>query len=104
MVEDLVCPGASDSGNRALVAEERVQPTGLRGEELAEGVGAESECLRAQVRELFLRSLRRQQPDPRALLRARLREDELAAALEAQAEGRGLGAGLSRRHEPERPG
>ena len=56
---------------------------------------AEPERLRAEVRELVLRLLGRQQPDAGALLRAGLGEHELPAALEAKAEGGRLRAFLA---------
>ena len=49
-VEDLVRPRAADAGDRALVAEQRVQPARLAAQDLAELVGVEAERLRAEVR------------------------------------------------------
>ena len=54
----------------ALVAQERVQPARLRGEDLPEPLLAEAERLRAEMLELGLGRLGRQQPDAGALLRA----------------------------------
>jgi hypothetical protein len=44
-VQDLVCPGAADPGNDALVAQERVQPPRLGRQDLAEPLFAEAERL-----------------------------------------------------------
>ncbi len=86
-VQDLVRPGTPDAGDGALVAEQRVEaPRGGR-ENLGEPLGADPERLRAQVRKLFVGLLWCEQPDTGALLRARLGEHELAAALEAESEG-----------------
>ena len=90
VVQDLVRPGAPDARDHALVAEQRVQPARLRRADLPERVSAEAERLRAEVRELRLGGLRRQQPHAGALLRPRLGQDESRAAFERELEGRDL--------------
>src|SRR3954453_5114593 len=94
-VQDLVRPSAADAGDHALVAEQGVQPPRLVGEDLAETLDAEAKRLRAQVLELRLGRLGREQPDARPLLRAAFGEDELPAALEQEPERRRLRALLT---------
>ena len=96
-MEDLVRVRASDPGERALVAQERVEAAIVAGEDLAQQLHAESKRLRADVRQLLVGLLRRLQPDAGPLLRAGLGEDELAAVLEAKSERRPLRAFRSRR-------
>src|SRR5204863_8707276 len=91
---DRVRPRAADARDQALVAEERVEPARLVGEDLLEPLGAEPERLRAEVRELRLRRVGREQPHACALLRAGLRQDEPSAALEDELERRRLRAFL----------
>jgi hypothetical protein len=62
--EDLVRVGASDAGDRALVAEERMELAALSPKDLAERRGVEIERIRAQVGELGLQRLRCEEPDP----------------------------------------
>ena len=57
-VEDLVGVGAADPGERPLVAEQRVEPPVVAGEDLAEPLGAEPQCFGADVGELGLGLLR----------------------------------------------
>jgi len=59
-----------------------VQPSGLLCEDLTKPLRPEPESLGAEMCEFLLGSLRREQPDTRALLRASLGQDESAAALE----------------------
>ena len=61
---------SADAGERALVAQERVQPPVVAGEDLAQPLDAEPERLRAEVRQLGLRLLRGLEPHPRPLLRS----------------------------------
>src|SRR5882672_1688162 len=67
-----------------------MEPPRLRGQDLAERVGAEAERLRPKVGQLLLGRLRREQPDACPFLRAGLGEHELGPALEAKAKGRCL--------------
>ena len=91
-MEDLVRVCAADPGERALVAEQRVQPPVVAGEDLAQPLGAEPERLGPDVGELRLGLLGCLEPDAGPLLRPGLREHELAAVLEAKPERRGLRA------------
>src|SRR5215213_6877745 len=79
-VEDLVRPRAAYPGQRALVPQERVQAPAVAREDLAQPLGADARRLWAEVRHLRVRSLPRQQPDSRPLLRAGLGQHELGAA------------------------
>ena len=81
----------ADPGERTLVAQQRVEPAIVAGEDLPELLDAEPERLRPEMGELGLGLSRRLQPDAGALLRAALREHELAAVLEPQPERRRLG-------------
>ncbi len=90
MVQDLVRPGAADARDQPLVTEEGVQPARVGAEDLAELARAQAIRLRPDVRQLLLDRLRRVEPDLGALLRAGLGEDERAAVIEGQAEGRRL--------------
>jgi hypothetical protein len=65
-----------------------VKPPRVGGEDLAEPLGPEPQCLRPEVRQLRLGLLGRQQPDAGPLLRAGLRQDQLGAVLEAEPERR----------------
>jgi hypothetical protein len=76
--------GPPDPGERPLVAQERVQPPVVRGQDPAQLLHAEPEGLRAEMGELGLRLLRRLEPDSCPLLRAGLGQHELAAVLEAE--------------------
>ena len=69
---------AADPGERALVAEERVQAPVVAGEDLAQPLDAEPERLGPEMRELGLRLRGGLEPDARPLLRATLGQDELA--------------------------
>ena len=91
-VEDLVRPGAADAGDRALVAEERVQAARLAAEDLAERLRVEAERLGAEVVELRGGALRREEPDAGALLLRVLGQDELRAAGELERECRASSA------------
>jgi hypothetical protein len=82
-VEDLVRVPAR-SRERPLVAQERVQPPVVRGQDPAQLLHAEPERLRAEVGELGLGLLGRLEPDSGPLLRAGLGQHELAAVLEAE--------------------
>src|SRR6266566_3667574 len=62
----------------------------LRGQDLAERLGAEAQRFRPEVGQLLLGCLRREQPDAGPFLRAGFGEDELGTALEAKAKGRCL--------------
>src|SRR5207244_6300484 len=99
-----VRPRAADPGDQALVAEERVQAARLLGADLAQPPRAQAERLRAEVSELLLGRLGRQEPDACALLRPRLGEDEARAALEDELEGRLLWPSLAEAQEAEPPG
>ena len=68
-VQDLVRVRAPDPGERPLVAQERVQPPVVAGQDLAQLLGSQPDRLGAQVRELGLGLLRRLEPDAGALLR-----------------------------------
>ena len=81
-----------------------MQPARVRAEDLAEPFSADPERFGAQVGQLCLGLLRGQQPDPRALLRAGLGQDQLPAADEPQPEGRRLRALLSRPEVAQAPG
>ena len=96
VVEDLVGPCSADPGEHALVAEQGVEPARLLCQDRLERVGAEAERLGPEVSELGFRRARGEQPHARALLRARLGEDELSAAFEREPEGRRLRPLLSR--------
>ena len=87
--EDLVGPRAADAGERTLVAEERVQPARVRGEDLPEPDGAEAERIGAEVCQVGLQDVRLVEPDAGLLARARLGEDEGAPVREGKPE-RGL--------------
>ena len=95
-MEDLVRPGAPDPRNRPLVAQERVKPPGVGGEDPGELLGVESQRLRSQVGQRLCRLLGRDQPDAGAFLRSCLGENELGAALETEPESGRLGARVSR--------
>ena len=103
-MQDLVRPRAPDARDHALVAQERVQPPRLARQDLGKPLRPETERLRAEVLELSLRGFGCQQPHARALLRARLGQDELAAALEAQPERRRLRASLAAAQVAQAPG
>ena len=81
---------APDARERPLVAQERVELPPLAAEDLGEPLRAEAERVRAEVGELRLEPLGREQPDARAPLLARLGEHELAAVGEREAEHRRL--------------
>src|SRR5438093_2359748 len=85
-VEDLVRPGAADTGDQALIAEQCVQPPRLAAEDLAELRRVEAKRLRAEVAKLLLDLLRSQQPDPRPFLLRVLGQHELRAAGELERE------------------
>ena len=68
--EDLVRVRAADPRERPLVAEQRMQLATLAREDLAESLRPEPESVGAEVGELGLERLGREQPDPRALLLA----------------------------------
>src|SRR6185437_16348067 len=76
-MKDLVRPGAADAGDRALVAEERVEAAGVALEDLAELLCREAEGFRAEVVDLCRCLFGREQPDSGALFLRVLREDEL---------------------------
>ncbi len=59
-VQDLVRPRAADPGERALVAQQRVQPVRLAAEDLGERRRADAERIGAEVRDLGLRGFRRE--------------------------------------------
>ena len=103
-VEDLVRPGTADAGKRALVAEERVQAPGFAARDLAELVRGDLGGLRAEVGQLRVELVRSVHADTGALLRASLREDQLAAVLEAQPERRRLRPLRARLQEADAPG
>ena len=77
MVEDLVRPRAADAGDRALVAEERMQAMRRAPQDLREVGGGEAECLRAEVRDFLLGGGGREQPDAGALPACILGEHQL---------------------------
>src|SRR5213080_3481621 len=70
VVQDLVCPRATDAREHTLVAEQRVQTSGFFRTDLAEPFGADPKRLGAEVCELDLCLLGRQEPDTRPLLRS----------------------------------
>ena len=72
-VEDLVRPRAADAGDQPLVAQQRVEPARVGGEDPAERLGVELVGLRAEVGELLLERVGPQEPDARAPLGARPR-------------------------------
>ena len=67
-----------------------MQPARVARENLRQARSAQPERLRPEVRQLRLRRLGCEQPDSGALLRAGLRQDQRAAALEPQPERRRL--------------
>ena len=77
--QDLVRVRASDAGDRALVAEERVELPPLALEDLAERRGVEVERVGPEVSEIVVQLRRRDEPDAGALLLSGLGQDELAA-------------------------
>ena len=81
---------AADAGERALVAQERVKLAALPPQDLCEPLGADSEGVWAEVRELGLECVRVQQPDPGPLLLPGLGQDQLGAVGEAEPEHRRL--------------
>ncbi len=83
---------ASDPGDRALVAQERVELAPIAFEDLAQCCGVELECVGPEVPEVLSELLSGDEPNARPLLLARLGEDELTAVGEAQAEHRRLRA------------
>src|SRR5262249_10281604 len=103
-VEDLVRPGATDAGDRPLVAQERVEASGVAFEDLAEVLRVEAEGFGAEMFDLCARLLGREQPDAGAFLLGVLREDELRAARELERERRRLRALLSGLEELEAAG
>src|SRR5581483_4228314 len=88
--EDLVRVGAADAGERALVAQQRVQLTPLAGQDAGKLAGGEPERVWTEVRELRLERGGGEEPDAGALPLARLREHELASVLEREPEHRRL--------------
>ena len=92
VVQDLVRIGAADAGDRALVAQERVQAVWMLLERAAQRGRVERrvERLRAEVRELGGGRLRRQQPDGGPALAARFAHRQLGAAGEPDREHRRL--------------
>src|SRR5207244_346110 len=86
VVEDLVRPGAADSGDHLLVAQERVEPARLAGDDRPELLGADAERFWSEVGELPLGFLGSQEPNAGALLRSGLGQDELRTALEGEPE------------------
>ena len=91
-VKDLVRVRAPDAGERALVAQQRVELPVVAREDLAEPGDVEPECVRPEVGQIGVGLLRRLEPDAGALLLSGLGEDELASVLEAQPEHRRLRA------------
>src|SRR5713226_3840125 len=73
-----------------------MKPSRLSADDVAELRRVEAECLRAEVLELLLCLLRRQEPDAGPLPLCVLRENELRAACELERECRGLRAALAR--------
>ena len=92
---------ATDPGERALVAEERVELTPLAPQDLPERGCVELERVGAEVRELGLERVGRQEPDARALLLPGLGEHELAAVRERDPEHRLRRPLLAGREVPE---
>ena len=88
---------AADARDRALIAQERVELAPLPLQDLGERGGVELERVRPEVGEIGVELLRRHEPDAGPFLLARLRQYELAAVGEAQAEHRRLGALRTRR-------
>src|SRR4029077_18597804 len=76
-------------------AQQRVEPPRLAADDLAEPLMPDPARLRAEVRELGLGRLRREQPDACPLLPRVLGEDELRAIPELEGERRCLGAFLA---------
>jgi len=56
-VEDLVRPRAADAGERALVAQERMEAARLATQDLAQRGGADAERIRTEMRDFRLRSV-----------------------------------------------
>src|SRR4029079_18826805 len=94
-MEDLVRPRPPDARDQVLVAEQRVQAPRLPVDDLGEPLRPQPQGLRAEMRELGLCRLRREQPDAGALLPRVLREDESRAALKLEHERRGFRALLA---------
>ena len=80
----------ADARERPLVAQEGMELAALAREDLREALRTEAERVRAEMRELGLEALRREEPDARALLLAGLGEHELAAVREREPEHRRL--------------
>jgi hypothetical protein len=102
-MEDLVRPRAADPCDHPLVAEQRVEAPRFAGEDLAQLGRVELVRLRPEMPELELDGLGSEQPDTRALLLARLGEDQLGAALEGEPERGRLGSLLACEEVPEPP-
>ena len=90
--QDLVRPRATDTRERALIAEERVQPARVGPQDLAESLRSQAERVRPEVRELRLQFVRAVEAHLRTLLRPCLGQDDRATALEREPEGRRLRA------------
>ncbi len=90
LVEDLVRPRAADAGDRALVAQQRVQAPPFAAEDRRQLGGVDAGRLRAEVRELAFGRVRREKPHAGALPPRVLGEDELRAAGELEGERRDL--------------
>src|SRR5579884_913680 len=99
--EDLVRPGAADAGDQPLVAQQRVQPPRIGGEDARDVLVRHRVGLGAEVRQLVADLVRPQQPDARALLRPGLGQLQLAPVREPHAEHRRLRALTAGGHVPQ---
>ena len=77
---------ASDAGDRALVAEERMKLSPVALEDLTERRGVQAECVRPQMSEIVVQLGLCDEPYAGALLLSALGQDELVASREAQPE------------------
>ena len=102
--EDLVRVGATDAGQRALVAEQRVELAPLAAEDLSQRRCVDVERVGTEVCELGVELRGCQEPHAGALLLARLGEEQLAAVREADLEHRLRRPFLARGQVAEPPG
>jgi hypothetical protein len=100
--ENLVRVRASDAGQRALVAKQRVELSPFTAQDPRERGRVELERVRPEVRQLLVKGGRREQPDAGTLLRAGLGEEQLAAVRESHLEHR-LGRALLAQREVAEP-
>ena len=103
-MQDLVCPGAPDSRQHALVAQEAVQAPPLSLADAGQRGRLKPERVRPEMGKLLLGQLRCEQPDAGPLALAGLGQDQPGSTGEAELEGLRRRAALAGREQAQTPG